>query len=437
MRMANTRRGVTLVTALAFTVYGGAALAADDAAIEARLAQLSELVASLQREVADLKAHQANRLATSEPVASLTPNEPAPGATRGIPDQLTFSGYGELDYARPTNDPSATTADARRAVLGMTYRFDDKTRIVSEFEFEHAITSADDDGETAVEMLYIERELRDSLYAKGGLFLIPSGMLNENHEPTRYYGVFRNRVETAIIPTTWREGGVLLQGQTGFGLRWDVGVTTGFNLSKWDFSSEEGRESPLGSIHQEMSFARASDLAGVVALNYTGVPGLLLGASVFSGDSAQGQPGLHDNRITLWETHARWTPGRWDLAALYAHGEIDDTADVNRLYVGSPTLIPQTFFGWYGQAAFRLWDRDTASLYPFVRFERVNTASNYATIAPGLTPPDAPDQDILVSGVNFNFANGVVLKADYMHFYNNDDGTEPGNQFDLGIGYQF
>jgi hypothetical protein len=437
MRMANTRRGVTLVTALAFTVYGGAALAADDAEIEARLAQLSELVAALQREVADLKAHQTDRLAASEPVASLTPNEPTPGTTRGIPDQLTFSGYGELDYARPTNDPSATTADARRAVLGMTYRFDDKTRIVSEFEFEHAITSADDDGETAVEMLYIERELRDSLYAKGGLFLIPSGMLNENHEPTRYYGVFRNRVETAIIPTTWREGGVLLQGQTGFGLRWDVGVTTGFNLSKWDFSSEEGRESPLGSIHQEMSFAQASDLAGVVALNYTGVPGLLLGASVFSGDSAQGQPGLHDNRITLWETHARWTPGRWDLAALYAHGEIDDTADVNRLYVGSPTLIPQTFFGWYGQAAFRLWDRDTASLYPFVRFERVNTASNYATIAPGLTPPDAPDQDILVSGVNFNFANGVVLKADYMHFYNNDDGTEPGNQFDLGIGYQF
>ncbi len=97
-----------------------------------------------------------------------------------------------------------------------------------------------------------------------GLFLIPSGLLNENHEPTRFYGVFRNRVETAIIPTTWREGGTLLQGNTDFGLRWDAGLTTGFDLSKWDPTSPEGKESPLGSIHQELALAKASDMSGVV-----------------------------------------------------------------------------------------------------------------------------------------------------------------------------
>jgi hypothetical protein len=410
------------------------AFAANDAELEARLAQLADQVAALQQELAALKA---DKVLVSEPVSGLAPDNAYGGTTRNVADQLTFSGYGEINYARPTNDPSATTADAQRMVLGIEYRFDDATRLVSEVEFEHAVTSADDDGETAVEMLYVERELSSAVYAKGGLFLIPSGMLNENHEPTRYYGVFRNRVETAIIPTTWREGGLLLQGQTGFGLRWDVGVTTGFNLSNWDFESDEGRESPLGSIHQEMSFAKASDLSGVAAVNYTGIPGLLLGASIFGGDAAQGQAGFNDNLITLWETHARWTPGRWDFAALYARGNIDNTADVNLQFVGSQTLIPETFFGWYTQAAFRLWERDTAALYPFVRFARVNTAANYETIAPGLTPADAPDQDSLVSGVNFNFANGVVLKADYQYFYDNDDGTEPGNQFDLGLGYEF
>ena len=42
---------------------------------------------------------------------------------------------------------------------------------------------------------------------RGGLFLMPFGLLNEHHEPTIFYGVQRNFVETVIIPSTWREGG--------------------------------------------------------------------------------------------------------------------------------------------------------------------------------------------------------------------------------------
>src|SRR5581483_693565 len=115
----------------------------------------------------------------------------------------------------------------------------------SELEVEHAVSSADDSGEVEVEQAWIERQLNDSTYAKLGLFLIPSGMLNESHEPTRYYGVFRNFVETAIIPSTWRELGASIEGNTASGVRWDVGLTTGSDLSKWDATSSEGIESPL------------------------------------------------------------------------------------------------------------------------------------------------------------------------------------------------
>jgi hypothetical protein len=305
--------------------------------------------------------------------------------------------------------------------------------MISELEVENAVSSADDPGEVEVEQLYIERSFDDRLFGKVGLFLIPSGLLNENHEPTRFYGVFRNRVETAIIPTTWREGGFLLQGSTEFGLRWDAGLTTGFNLSKWDPTSPEGKESPLGSIHQEMALAKASDVSGVFALNYTGVPGLRLGASIFSGDAAQGQPGFDDNVVTLWEAHGTWTPGRFEFAALYANGHISNTAKVNLTFIGNPTLIPESFYGWYGQAAYNLLDWDDNSLRPFVRFERLNTASNYSDLSPGLTPENGPDQDIITSGVNFLFAQGVVLKADYQHFR----GTGASDQINFGMGYQF
>jgi len=412
------------------------AFAATQTELEAQLQALAAQVDSLRSELAQMKATQRTTV-TEKPIA-LTPDTPAPMAeTRAATGPLAMGGYGELNYARPTDDSSATTADASRFVIGVNYRFDDRTRLVSELELEHAVSSAEDPGESEVEQMYIERDLGHDMFAKGGLFLIPSGMLNESHEPTRYYGVFRNHVETQIIPTTWREGGALLEGRTRFGMRWDVGVSTGFNLAKWDPTSEEGRESPLGSIHQELALAAASDLAGFVAVNYTGVPGLLLGGSAFTGNSGQGQPGFDDNRVTLWEGHARWTPGRWDLATLYAQGYIDNTAAINATFVGSPTLIPQRFFGWYAQVAYQLFERDTTSLYPFARFERINTAADYAKIAPGITPPSASDQDIFIGGFSFNFANGVVLKADYQHVDDDAGDNAPSNQFDLGIGYQF
>ncbi|MGR5499061.1 hypothetical protein, partial [Vibrio diabolicus] len=71
-----------------------------------------------------------------------------------------------------------------------------------------------------------------------GLFLIPAGFINRNHEPTNYYGVHRNFVETLIIPSTWREAGLSLYGDTDFGLNWNVGLTTGLNLAKWNFNPE-------------------------------------------------------------------------------------------------------------------------------------------------------------------------------------------------------
>ncbi|MFX8203624.1 hypothetical protein ABTL17_20170, partial [Acinetobacter baumannii] len=73
--------------------------------------------------------------------------------------------------------------------------------------------SSSDKGEVEVEQLYIEHRLNDTYGLRAGLFLMPVGLLNTNHEPTAYYGVERNFVETAIIPSTWREGGVQLFGE--------------------------------------------------------------------------------------------------------------------------------------------------------------------------------------------------------------------------------
>jgi hypothetical protein len=423
-------RSLATCAALALTAAATpTAHAATQEELEAKLDALSAQVAELRSQLAELHAERAPSAAPAAAAAL-----PGPGFEAAETEQkVAWFGYGELNYSRPEDDGSATTADLARFVLGASYRFDETTRFVSELEVEHAVSSADDPGEVEIEQAYVERRFNDRLFGSIGLFLMPVGLLNENHEPTRYYGVFRNLVETAIIPTTWREGGFELQGNTDGGLRWNVGISTGFNLSKWDATSAESLEEPLGSIHQELALASAGDLATFAAVNYTGIPGLRLGASLFSGDAAQGQPGFDDNRVTLWEGHARWNPGNWDLSALYSRVHIANTGPVNLTLVGNPALIPEESFGWYVEAAYRAPLRSQRTIAPFARYEMLNTASRYAAIGAGITPNALDDTEVLTTGINFEMARGVVLKFDYAQFLRDDR----SDRFDLGVGYQF
>lgn len=372
----------------------------------------------------------------SAPSKGGTPADSVSNAVANALAPLTIWGYGEINYSRPKSDGSETRMDLRRAVFGFGYRFNENTRFMSEFEIEHAVASSSDDGEVEVEQFYIDHKLAEFANLKAGLFLIPMGLLNESHEPTRYYGVERNFVETAIIPTTWREGGAGVYGSTDIGLAWDVGLTTGPDLGKWDPASEEGRESPLGSIHQELQNAKARDLSTYLALNYRGIPGWVAGASVFTGKIAQGNPDIRvasNARLTLWDFHTRWTPGNWDLAALYAKGTISDTEDLNLIFAGNPTPVPKEFFGWYAQAAYNIWQRGTYSLYPFLRYERFNTAADYAPMPQGLAVDTLPTEGVLTYGLNFYLNPNVVFKADYQRFMVESD----RNRFDLGLGLTF
>ena len=398
------------------------AQAATDASTDASTdAGLASRVDRLSSELAALKA----RLAAQG-------TAPDAAAAAAEPPATVLTSYGELNYNRPTNRTQDTQADVRRFVLGYQHRFDERTRVVTELEVEHAVSSAEDAGEVELEQAHVERQLAPTWTLRGGLFLMPVGLLNENHEPTAFYGVERNFVETAIIPSTWREGGVQLIVTPGAGLTLQTGLSTGFDLNKWDAASTEGRESPLGSVHQELSLAKARDLSLFAAANWRGVPGLLLGGSVFSGGATQGTA-VTSARVTLWDLHARWTPGRWDLSALVSRGTISGTAALNTTLVGNPTLIPAAFDGGYVQAAYQLWRSGDLGLAPFVRWERYNTASRYAELGAGLTPAAQAAESVATTGANLTFGNGLVLKADVQRFHRGSQ----NDRVDLGLGWSF
>ncbi len=424
--------------------------------------QLLERVDALARELEQVKAQlQAMKAAQAAPAAAPVGNgngavatagapatttaTSAPGAPAGAPPAVAvapapagepatvISSYGELNYL---NSKGATaTGDVARFVIGLQHRFDDKTKMASELEVEHTVVSSSDQGEIEVEQLYVEHRLNDTYGLRGGLLLMPIGLLNNNHEPTAYYGVERNFVETAIIPSTWREGGVQLFGEHGNGVSWSAGLSTGFDLSKWDATSEEGRQSPLGSIHQELQLAKAHDIAVFGNVDWRGIPGLRLGMSAFSGGASQAQSGFPSTsaRVTLYDVHAQWTPGPWDLSALWTQGHISGAGAFNTTIAGSPTPVPKRIDGWYAQAAYRWQLAGDYTLAPFARYERFNTGRGFDGLPMGIDPGAYGTEAVRTVGVNFQLNPEVVLKADLQRFHL--DSSQ--DRWDLGLGYSF
>ena len=451
-RAARARIATVLVGLLGLTAQAHAVT------LEELAKQLQDLKAqneALQHKVDKLEAAQAQQAPKADQQPAPAPAYSSAGSAGAAPspapesDESTSIGsYGEIGYTRPSKSTDQTNVNIQRAVIFLGHRFDDSTKFQSEFEWENAITSYADSGEAEVEQLYIEHTFKNGLIATGGLYLMPAGLINQHHEPTAYYGVFRPDVDTKIIPSTWREVGFALAGNTDLGLSWEWGITTDQSLSGWDPASDEGRvRGPLQAIHGEGQFAKAHDVAVHGSLNYR-APGVLLGASAFTGKIGQQQPDFlaNDARVLLWEIHGRYEPGSWDIAGEYARGTISNTDALNRSFwenTPNPTLVPSLFYGGYLQVAYRFFRDEYFKLTPFARYEILNTAAEFGNLSGPLGIPRNPNEKIWTAGLSFFIGNDVVLKADYRRYKNDQfpsaspPGWTKGNSLNLGIGYSF
>jgi len=367
-----------------------------------------------QQQATDQKADDAGEKAEAAVVAV----EDAATGTAGAgnwADHTQIGGYGELHYNHIDASDSANDnkeIDLHRFVLYAGHQFNDDIRFFSEFEVEHVIASSDDDdsGEVEVEQAYLEFDLRDDLQARGGLFLLPVGILNETHEPTTFYGVERNDVENIIIPATWWAGGASIGGHYANGISWDLAIHEGLMIPTTGADAFRVR-----SGRQETSEASAEDLAYTGRVRYTGIPGLELAASAnYQSDASQaGGDGL-DSGLLL-ETHVVYGKGPFGLRALYAQWDFDGTA------VKAADADRQR--GWYIEPSVKV--RNDLGLY--TRYEDVDAARSEDRFGQWEV------------GMNYWPHEDVVIKADYRR-RDHDLAAEAGRDFDafdLGIGYQF
>lgn len=419
-----------------------ASLKTQIAELKAQLAAQADLLARLEAKTDEISEQQTSTAQTSTALIAAQ-TSPIPASDSG--PQTTIGGYGEIIYNGYLKDRSRNQADLRRVVLFVGHKFNDKLSLVTETEIEHAVTSGGGDpGEVALEQAYINYRFNPALNVKAGLFLLPFGFTNRYHEPTAFYGANRNEVETRIIPSTLREGGISVYGSFDSGISYDVGVTTGYNVAKF-----EKPQAPLAGVHQELAEANAADLSFYGLLEYKGIAGLTIGGAIstqanstqanaaFRSDPAQPDLSGIKSRITLFDVHARYQFAGLDLKALYARGTISNAGRINQAYFaanaadgGSRPVVPSAFDGWLVEGAYTVGLGGEMTLSPFARYEQYNTQ---ARLPLGLTADPANRDKVLTTGLSLKPIPEIVLKADYQKYFDNSE----NDRINLGIGYNF
>lgn len=424
-------------------------LTAPVAAQQADSAELERVKRQVEALSAQLEALQLGEDVVKPADSSVHGFGPAASKVYRASQGVSIGGYGEFVYenyaaTREDGEDRAHTVrdqlDALRAILYVGYKFNEKWLLNTEIEFEHASTGQG--GEVSVEFAYLDYLASPHLGVRAGMVLVPMGFVNELHEPTTFFGTTRPLTESTIIPTTWRENGAGIFGDIGdFSYR--AYVINGLDAVGGGSSKASGFSAAgLRGGRQKGARAIIETPALVARVDYSStlVPGLLLGGSIYTGDSGNNYRASADAEpldvpTTIYEGHAQLNALGFDLRGLYAKATLDGVAELNaaRTLTGA-AQVGEELQGWYVEAGYDvLRSLGTAhQLKPYVRYESLDTQ---AALPEAVTSPLSTERTALLLGAQWQPITQIVLKGDYQILKNQ---AETGvNQFNLALGYIF
>lgn len=340
--------------------------------------------------------------------------------------KLTFGGYGEVFYNQV--EGANGVLDVQRLVVLMGYKFSDKVSLVSEIEYEHV-------KEVFVEQFYLNYKLTDNFNIKGGLMLVPMGIINEYHEPIYFNGVDRPGVDKSIVPTTWREIGVGVSGKSDeLSLGYQAYIFNGFK-------SYDGTKGYIGGSNgfrggrQKGAESTINKPNLSAKVDYYGIQGLKLGLSGYFGrtqatDNVDMIDGA-DVGMAMVGLDARYNYNRFNARAQYIYTDITDAETYNAL---TNMKLGSAMKGWYVEAAYNLLPTgNEQELHAFARYEAFDT---HAAVDASLVKNLSYDRNVTTIGLSYHVAKGAVVKTDYQ-FKDDATSTNLKNQFNLGIGVAF
>lgn len=347
-------------------------------------------------------------------------------------DAVTVGAYGEITY----NQPEALNGemDVQRLVLLFGYKFTDEVQFITEVEFEHV-------QEVYIEQAFVNYAVAPNLSIRGGMMLVPMGIINEFHEPTTFNGVERPAVDNVIVPSTWREIGVGVTGRfNDLSLGYQAYVFNGFKSASIDGEGgingflkgsnglRSGRQKGIQSTIDSPTFSLKFD--------YYGIPGLRLGLSGYFGDTqAEDEIDAIDGSsigISMIGLDARYAYKRFTARGQFINAALSNTESYNNL---TNKDLGSALQGWYLETAYNLLAQEKKQrLFAFVRYEQFDT---HAKTEGDLVRNNAYNRSDITTGLSYHIAPGVVLKGDYQIRDNAQSNIELPNMLNFGIGVWF
>lgn len=401
------------------------AIGAQGATLEERVKVLEEQNSVLTEEVL---ATQTGGFTLVDTEKSYNGMGPAASKVYFSKNPLSIGGYGEMFYANPDNGDDY--ADVYRFITYFGYKFNDWIVLNTEIEFEHG-ANAENGGKVVVEFLYLDFLLSKEANLRLGHVLVPMGLINLRHEPTLFNTVQRPDIEKHLLPSTWGENGALVYGRfDNASIEYTAGVINALNVNNEHTMNPDG--SWIRSARLGASANASFDPAFVGRVDYTGINGLMVGASVYYGggsnlknpkptDEIQDVSGLE---TTIFDIHASYDNGPFSLYGLYTQTNLDGAEKL------SPETVEQAS-GYYANASY-----DLSGLvgieYKMPIFAQYENYNPVEKTVDGLNE-DKFQTEIVTIGLNFFPADQVVLKADYAM----RESYEDSNIFSFGLGFIF
>jgi hypothetical protein len=345
---------------------------------------------------------------------------------------VTVGAYGELTYNQP--ESSNGELDVQRLVLLFGYNFNDKAQFVTEVEFEHV-------EEVYIEQAFVNYAFSSSISFRGGLMLVPFGIINEFHEPTTFNGVERPELDNVIVPSTWRELGIGVTGRFNeLSLGYQAYIFNGFKSTSFDGSGGvngalKGSNGLRGGRQKGIQSTIDSPTLSV-KFDYYGLPGLRLGLAGYFGDT-QAEDAVEsidgaNIGISMVGLDARYAYQRFTARGQYVYASLSDTEAYNNL---TGNDLGSLMKGWYLEGAYNLLPQTKEQrLFAFLRYETYDT---HADTDGSLQRNDAYNRTDITLGLSYHIAPGVVFKGDYQFRDNALSGSDVDNRLNFGIGVWF
>ena len=318
-------------------------------------------------------------------------------------------------------------------------------------------TEVEKGGEVALEQFHLTRLITPAFNVRVGHMIVPVGLTNSHHEPLNFFTAARPEGATTIMASTWHETGLAAFGRFGKGAAtfdYEAMITSGLNPNGFDCYNWV-KKAKQGFLEVDNFTAPAY----TARLNWTGVPGLRIGASVFYNPKAQKNADklityaeYDDINVLLYSFDAQYINKYVTARANYLSGNITETAGItaaNRSYSSKSPYsrkgpVAKRAVDWSAEVGVNLKSffpgvKGFPTIYPFVHYNYYNPQEECEK---GLIGDERCQVSLWSFGLNWRPLPNLVVKADYTTrqigtskmFSSSNYNSE--NEFRIGVAYQ-